>query len=226
MTNPTQPTSPARSTGVANKALLEQRFKKLWARCLVPGSESNVDATWTAVNTHYAESHRRYHNAQHLAKCIEQFDLVADQMAQPDYTELAIWFHDVIYEPGQPDNEARSAGLFCSLAGAAMNSDLVAAVVDLIQATTHKAVPRDPGNQMICDIDLSSFGFPWQTFLEDSAKLRAEFKGSVDDFCLGRRRFLEAMLQRPRIYMTDFFNVRYERQARENIGRFLASVEE
>jgi predicted metal-dependent HD superfamily phosphohydrolase len=29
------------------------------------------------------------------------------------------------------------------------------------------------------------------------------------------------MLARPRIFLTDFFNARYERQARDNIARLL-----
>ena len=40
----------------------------------------------------------------------------------------------------------------------------------------------------------------------------------------GRRRVLGEFLARPRLYSTDYFYSRYERQARENLSRTLARL--
>lgn len=196
----------------------------LWRRCLMPGAESDTHTVWDAVKVNYAQSHRKYHNQHHLALCLEQLDLVAHEIKPLDQVEMGVWFHDLVYKPGRPDNEMRSATLFRNFADQVISHDFVDAVVDLILVTTHKEPPANQNQQLICDIDLASFGYPWQRFLEDSANLRAEFQGSEDEYYLGKRHFLEALLQRPKIFLTQFFNDRYERQARDNIQRFLSLI--
>lgn len=209
-----------------SEARLRDRFTGLWRRCLVPGAKSDTHAVWDAVNDCYAQPHRKYHNERHLALCLEQLDLVAHEVEQPDQIEMGIWFHDVVYDLGEPDNEARSAALFCEFSDQVLHSDFINAVVDLILVTTHKEPPINRIHQLICDIDLASFGYPWQRFLEDSANLRAEFQGSEDDYYVGKRSFLESLLQRPKIFMTDIFNALYEQQARDNIRRFLDLIDQ
>jgi predicted metal-dependent HD superfamily phosphohydrolase len=56
--------------------------------------------------------------------------------------------------------------------------------------------------------------------------VKAEFPGSAEEYYEKKRAFLEAMLRRPRIFLTDLFNARYEQQARENIGRLLDLIDQ
>lgn len=106
----------------------------------------------------------------------------------------------------------------------AMESDFIAAVVALILVTTHSRQPYAPDHQFICDIDLASFGRPWECFLNDSAAVKAEFQGPDDDYYRGKKAFLEALLKRPKIFLSDFFNQRHEDQARDNIRRLLGLI--
>lgn len=206
--------------------LLKQRFTTLWRRCLSSGADDNADAAWKALERGYSEPHRHYHDEQHLAHCLEQLDLAADEVQKPDQVEMAIWFHDVIHDPGQQHNEQRSADSFRDLASGVMDQDFIEAVDDLVMVTTHTRLPDDLDHQFICDIDLASFGCPWECFLRDSDAVKAEFLGPDEDYYRGKVSFLEAMLQRPKIFFTDFFNVRYEEQARENIRRLLEAIEQ
>jgi predicted metal-dependent HD superfamily phosphohydrolase len=135
--------------------------------------------------------------------------------------ELALWFHDVINDPGSADNEARSARLFREWAAGVMDEGCTAAVADLILVTTHLAPVTGHDQQFICDIDLTSFGCPWEHYKRDTDNLKAEFRGSADDYYTRKSAFLQAMLDKPRIFQTDFFHDRYERLARENILRLL-----
>jgi predicted metal-dependent HD superfamily phosphohydrolase len=207
-------------------SLLEARFAKLWGRCLLPGCVDNATSVLQGLSDRYTEPHRHYHDSGHLAHCLEQLDLAAGSLSAPDEVEMAIWFHDVINEPGQKDNEARSAEYFREAADGKMPADFIDRVVDLILVTTHRDAPLDADQRFICDIDLASFGCPWECFMRDTNAVKAEFTGSIEDYYRGKKAFLEQMLRRPRIFLTDFFNSRYEQQSRENIRRLLDLVEQ
>jgi predicted metal-dependent HD superfamily phosphohydrolase len=225
-TNPSAISGPMRAGTVVRDALLQQRFIKLWRRCLVQGTGSDADQIWRELAHRYAEPHRHYHDKRHLAHCLEQLDLAGDQIVHPDRVEMAIWFHDVINEPGQPDNEQRSAEFFRQKAAGVMEPVFINAVMALILVTTHTGEAGDPDHQFICDIDLASFGCPWECFLKDTDAVKAEFQGPDEDYYPGKRSFLEALLARPRIFVTDFFNQRYEQQARDNINRLLQLIDQ
>jgi predicted metal-dependent HD superfamily phosphohydrolase len=220
---------PAAARGAASRtdarpAELGDRFVALWRRNQRAGAGDDADSVWHEVETRYAEAHRRYHDIRHVAHCLRQLDLARERLVRPDHVELAIWFHDVIVLPGRSDNEQRSAALFRERAAPVMARELVSAVVDLILYTTHRADPADADHRVICDIDLSSFASPWEGFLANSRAIEAEFPGPHDEYVRREIAFLESLLQRPRIFLTDFFHDRGEARARENIRRFLAML--
>jgi predicted metal-dependent HD superfamily phosphohydrolase len=204
---------------------LRDRFSALWRRYAVNGDPSGAGQIYEILRGHYCEPHRRYHDLNHLAACLEQFDLAADQIAHPERVELAIWFHDVINVPGARDNEPRSANLFLDLAGDDTPGELNDNVVRLILATTHTEVPDAIDERWICDIDLTSFGCPWECYMRDTNNLKAEFPGTEAEYFRRQRPFLEGLRNRPRIFTTDFFNARYEQRARENISGLLDSLD-
>ena len=205
--------------------LLRERFMRLWQRCFPASTSVDAEVAWSKVERHYSEPHRVYHDPQHLAHCLEQLDLANGLIVHPDRVEMAIWFHDIINEPGATDNEQRSADYFRTLTREVADERFVDAVVELIRVTTHKVAPNDPDQQFICDIDLASFGCPWECFIRDSLRVKAEFTGSEEAYYRGKKAFLQSMLERPRIFLTDFFNARYEQQARDNIQRLLEMIE-
>ena len=210
---------------LVRESLLEARFTALWRRSLLPGATSDPDAVWFALAQRYAEPHRVYHDRAHRAHCLEQLDLAAAQVRQPDEVEMAVWFHDVVNEPGRRDNEQRSADYFHELAGGRIAPGFIQSVIGLILATTHRAAPTNPDQRFICDIDLASFGCPWECFMRDSTAVKAEFTGTEEEYYRGKKTFLQAMLLRDRIFLTDFFHEHYEQQARENIDRLLDLIE-
>ena len=213
-----------RARDMVRDSLLEERFAGLWRRCLLPGASSDAGAIWSLLAQHYSEPHRFYHDREHLAHCLDELDLATTLVAHPDQVEMAIWFHDVINEPGAKDNEQRSADFFRGLGGTLFDTEFANAVTDLILVTTHRETPSIPDQRFICDIDLASFGCPWECFLRDSSAVKAEFTGTEEEYYRGKEAFLRTMLGRSRIFLTDFFNRRYEQQARENIGRLLDMI--
>ncbi len=208
----------------ARKTILdEQRFRALWSRCATLGNSTDVCALFARLLRHYQEPHRRYHTPGHVTHCLREFDSARAHMTEPDAVELAIWFHDAIYDARAHDNEAASAAFFEREAKGDMPESLRHLVHDLIMITTHTTLPSTNDECFIVDIDLSGFGLPWQEFIADSAAVRAEFSHQSDaEFIPRHRAFIESLLKRKEFCFTAFFREKHEQIARSNIERYLA----
>ncbi len=221
------PRACALTTVATSESVLDrERFKSLWARSRIDHRCGEAEAVFDEVVRLYSDASRHYHTPEHVAHCLRQFDAASPHMDEPDAVELAVWFHDVIYDIDADDNELRSAQLFGRLAGASMSPDLKRLVHELIMVTTHDGLPRTIDERFMVDIDLSSFGLPWDEFLRDSAAVRAEFGHVPDDAFYARQRdFMRRLLSRPSFCFTDFFRARHEDQARENIRRTIENID-
>jgi predicted metal-dependent HD superfamily phosphohydrolase len=199
-----------------------RRFVELCQRVINPNTCFNNVMVCQNILHHYAIPGRHYHNLNHLGHCLEEFDQVRHLIPNPDAVEMALWFHDSIYIPGKPDNEQKSAAFFLMQSQSCFPRNFEALVEQLIMATTHRDIPKNADECFIVDIDLSSFGFEWETFHLDSQHLREEQKHvPTAVYFQGHGQFLKMLLARERIFHTDIFYQRYERIAIENIGRLL-----
>ena len=206
--------------------LTRARFSHLWRKCQVDADNSKSGSAWKVLKQHYNEEHRHYHNFSHIAHCLEQHDLAAGEMQAPDEVEMAIWYHDVVYETRARDNEIRSADLFRQHGANGFSTTFLDRVYDLILATIHDHPPQHPDQKFMVDIDLSSFGLPWHEYMRNSNAIRREsYDIPEDHFYASMVKFLQTLLGRPQIYLTDFFHSRYEQAARTNIERYLCLVE-
>ena len=204
-----------------------KRFEALWNRCRVDGVGGDAGVVFDRIHVGYSEPHRRYHTPAHIEHCLHQFDLATHLVDDSDAVEMALWFHDVIWQPDAAEgvNERDSADLFVELVGRSVTEAFRDKVYELIMITIHRALPVENDEKFIVDIDLSSFGLPWEEMLRDSELVRGEYPDVADaDFFAKQRHFFERLLARPHFCMTEFFRKRYERSARENIGRHLQRI--
>ena len=202
------------------------RFQSLWQRNLNEGATDTSATIHQRLVRAYDEPPRHYHTLTHIAHCLSEFDQCKSLTTHPDALEIAIWFHDVIFEPGKTDNEARSAGLYQALSAEAHATDFRELVDKLIMATLHADCSLDNNDAgYMVDIDLSSFGLPWEDFLRDSQHLREESAHLNDaEYYQKQGDFRSCLFARPQFYLTDFFCHRYEQQARDNLTRYFAKV--
>lgn len=201
---------------------LEERFCALWNRCLYNGLRSNAGSVYREIAFFYSEPHRAYHTLSHLVHCFQQLDLAANLLRNRDAVEIALWFHDIVYQPGSSSNELESARLFANRAKRWLSPNLVSEVYDLIMVTVHRTIPRAHDAIYVSDIDLSSLGLPWERFLAASNNVRTEQFQLPDHIFYPRHvRFLRFLLARPRIFFSDLFFSRYEHVARQNITHFV-----
>jgi predicted metal-dependent HD superfamily phosphohydrolase len=173
------------------------------------------EALYQDLVARYREPHRRYHTLQHLEECFARFDEVRAVAEHPRDVELAIWFHDAIYDTRRTDNEARSAAWARSVAGER--------VQNLVMATRHEAVPQSADEKALIDVDLWILGAPPERFDEYEAQVREEYRWvPALVYRTKRRAVLESFAARRTIYNTALFIDRYEKRARENLARSLA----
>lgn len=175
----------------------------------------------------YSEPQRRYHTLEHLRECLAYFEAAASLARRPDEVELAIWFHDAVYDPQRRDNEQRSADWArAAILAAGCAEDLAERVAGLVLATAkHEAPADDPDAQVLLDIDLAILGAGPVRYTEHEEQVRAEYAHvSEADWRAGRTRVLEGFLARPRLFATPPFHAALEEVARANIQASLAAL--
>lgn len=171
----------------------------------------------------YSEPHRKYHTTHHLDECLAKFSEVRSQAGHPEEIELAIWFHDAIYDTKRKDNEEKSAQWArAAMLDAGLGEARAERVRRLVMATCHDAVPEGEDARILVDVDLSILGAAPERFDEYERQVREEYAwvpGIL--FRRERRKILKSFLERPRIYSTRHFHEAHERHARENLRRSL-----
>ena len=174
----------------------------------------------------YAEPHRSYHTMQHLRECFATLEPASHLAARLGEVELALWFHDAIYDTRATDNEARSARWAEeALAAGGAGADTAARVRDLVLATRHTTAPEGEDTKLLVDVDLAILGAPEPRFAEYEAQVRQEYAWVPEDaFRQRRTRILQSFLDRPSIYSTPWFAERLEDRARTNLARSLRKL--
>ena len=194
------------------------RFQFLWKHSLPEEKTNNGVQVWNSVIEHHSEGHRRYHDKKHLAFCLQQLDSAAHLVEDRVAVEMAIWFHDIVYQPDAGDNEENSATLFRYLVTPYLQPDLINKVCKIILATKHIDAPENADQAFMLDIDLSSMGLPWKYFCRDANDLRTESSNTSNRrYYSEKLKFYDVLLKKPTIYYSDFFSELYEGQARKNI---------
>jgi predicted metal-dependent HD superfamily phosphohydrolase len=198
------------------------RWQRLWQSFGAGGSGTKW---YDKLKRAYAEPQRHYHNQQHIADCLAEFDAVRPLAQYPEALELAIWFHDAVYDPKAPDNEEQSAALARRCLEAAGLKDLAGVVAELVFTTkTHQTVAGSDA-ALLVDVDLSILGQSEARFAKYEAQIRAEYAWvALEVFRVKRAEILEGFLSRSRIYSTDHFFARYEAQARENLAQSIRTL--
>ncbi|HEY7635092.1 MAG TPA: hypothetical protein VH763_06090 [Gemmatimonadales bacterium] len=199
---------------------LKSRFEGLWDRLDAAG---DGNAAFSRLMAAYAEPHRAYHTAAHIADCLTQLDDSPGGAPQQTLVEGAIWFHDVVYDPRAQDNEARSAAWATEvLSGAGVSLSNVDAIRRLILLTRHTEPARDPAGQLLCDIDLSILGRSSEEFDEFERRIRVEYGWVPEpEYRAARALVLRRLLGWDPLFQTEHFRHRYEAAARNNLTRML-----
>jgi predicted metal-dependent HD superfamily phosphohydrolase len=199
---------------------LEQSWRRAWSGLHLSGDGIETCQQLLAA---YSEPHRSYHTLQHLLECMAALESVLAIAPHPAEVEMALWFHDSVYDTRRSDNEARSAAWAKkALSSAGASAESLRSVEDLVMVTKHDALPHTPEGQILVDIDLSILGASEQRFAEFERQVRQEYSfvpGFL--FRMKRKAILRTFLERQRIYSTPHFHALLESAARRNLEMVL-----
>lgn len=199
-----------------------ERWQRLWQAIRANGDAS---AWYERLKSAYAGPGRRYHNQRHIAECLAEFDAARGLAKQPEAVELALWFHDAIYDATAADNEERSAGLAKHCLESAGRADLGGTVAALVMATKTHNAKTGTDAALVVDVDLSILGQDERRFADYEAGIRAEYAWVPQKvFNAKRAEVLQGFLKRPSIYVTEHFRRKYEAQARRNLERAVSGL--
>ena len=168
----------------------------------------------------YSEPQRHYHTQQHLCECFSHFSESIGEAIYPGEVEIALWFHDAIYDVKGKLNEQQSAEWAVStLRSVGSSLETRERIAQLILATKHDAIATEPDEQLLVDIDLTILGSSPERFAEYELQVRAEYLWvPSDEYNMKRKAVLKQFLVRTSIYSTNYFRQLYEAQARSNLA--------
>ncbi len=188
--------------------------------CAGPARAPDVDRLMDA----WGGPGRAYHNRDHLSACLAVLDRYRHLADRPELVELALWYHDAVYDPRRADNEEASADWAVrDLKRAGLAADDVLRVRAMVMATRHvKDEGLDNDTQLMLDIDLSILAAAEPVFDAYEQAIRQEYR-HVPEQVFGAKRVevLKRFAERERIFhlISEF-----EGPARENLVRSVAKL--
>jgi predicted metal-dependent HD superfamily phosphohydrolase len=177
----------------------------------------------------YSAPERHYHNLEHLSEMFRVIDRLSAIIEEPVALNLAVWFHDAVYDSRAKDNEQRSGELAVDLLGPlGVPASTIERIVSMIWATAHTADAAPaalPDTRVLLDADLAILGAAPERYARYAADIRKEYAWVPEaDYRTGRAAVLERFLSSPRIYQSQPLFDEGEQQARANLRAELAEL--
>lgn len=168
---------------------------------------------WVSLLAAYSEPHRHYHALSHIEALVTAFAPMRARFEEVDTTLLALFYHDIVYDPARSDNEEQSAQRL-----AADFPDSGRAQGHIL-ATRHHAPTEDSDTNLVLDLDMGILGAPWPAYCAYAEGVFREYEPVYGREAYARGRaelFLKPTLAKPSIFLTPDFAIR-ENQARQNL---------
>ena len=205
--------------------VLVQRWRDM---CATLGVAADIDRPLRELRAAYSEEHRSYHTLEHLGECLQLLEEYRPFMEPGDcpLLELALWFHDGVYDTMSSRNEEKSADWALHwMSRWGRPGQERTRVRGLILATRHRAAPANSAESWMVDIDLGILGAESSRFQNYERQVREEYH-SVPWVLYRTKRaeILQGFLDRAFIYNTPQLREHLETRARENLAWSLAQL--
>ena len=192
--------------------MLENKFKMLCQN--FSHNEKLINTLWQEIKSQHSEKSRHYHTLSHLASIYKELEHIN---LSPLF-QFAIFYHDIVYEVSNKNNEEQSALLAQKrLAQLGVPEELNKKVFQLIVETkTHQASSTE--NELFLDADLSILGANEKCYKQYISNVRKEYTIYDDtSYFTGRKKVLKMFLEKDKMYSTQYFHEKYEKKARVNM---------
>lgn len=188
------------------------------------------------VRTKYQEPHRHYHDWDHALSVLSWVNHCCDvyQYALTPESKyelgVAALFHDVIYMVGEGPQDNEQASVAFMRESLQRTEPSLAEKIILATALHGKLESEDVDleTSLFLDCDIASFGEPrWEIATWNDQNIVKELlhKFTPEQIKVGRKAFLSGLLAKRSIFLTHYFQDRFEAQARRNIKRIISELE-
>lgn len=156
----------------------------------------NIKCDVNIILAMWNESHRHYHNLNHLNDLIGQINENKSKYSEKEYEKLILTalFHDCVYDPMRSDNEEKSAEFFIECVVDKSNSDVLEVKQIILDTKTHQATTNL--SESFNHYDMSIVERDFDQLLEWEMGIREEYKDYGDSYKEGRLKFLESLLDK------------------------------
>ena len=180
----------------------------------------------------YGEPCRHYHDLRHVAELLTLSATHRNRLADRVAVDLAILYHDIVYDPSRRDNEEASAILARErLTALGFPAACIQKVARHIEATKHlepllpEVAATDTDLDHFLDFDLSILAAEPAAYDAYAAAIRREYSIHTEaQYRIGRAAVVRKLLAMPRIYRVPASRPYWERLARANLTRELEMV--
>ena len=178
------------------------------------------DELFSNLIQHYSEDSRHYHNTMHIQKMLDYSLEFSNEIIDTDVVQLAIFYHDIIYNSLSKTNETDSASnAVQQLSKTSFPAEKIKLIEQFILSTQkHFPLIENIDLHYFLDFDLAILGAEQVVYAEYANNIRKEYKW-VPSFLYNknRKKVLQHFLERKEIYFTEIFRNKYEIIARKNM---------
>lgn len=183
---------------------------------------AQAEQIYATLERAYTEPHRAYHSVQHIVECLDLLAQVRDQLEDAFAVQLAIWFHDAVYDAQAADNEQQSAVMMRQLCAGILPRAQCDKIAHWIEATQQHQPSRDQDLNFLLDIDLAILASTPTRFAEYEQQIRQEYAWVAHEvYLLKRAEVLRHFYQCVPLYQTEYFQSHFEAQAKRNLAQAL-----
>lgn len=156
----------------------------------------SIKLDYNTLLSMWNESHRHYHNQNHLLDLINQINEKRNSFgSQSNYEKMILCalFHDCVYDPMRSDNEKKSAEFFENCCQD-KNSDVQEIKQMILDTKTHESTSKL--SEKFNQLDMNIVERDFDQLLEWEKGIQQEYKAYGELYKTGRLSFLESLLDK------------------------------
>jgi predicted metal-dependent HD superfamily phosphohydrolase len=158
-----------------------------------------------------------------LENLLTQLTPIKDKINDWHCISFTLYYHDIVYNALNSDNEEKSAELAEKrMKQLSMPAEMIEKCKAQILATKKHLDNSDTDTNYFTDADLSVLGQDWEIYAEYYQNVRKEYSVYPNlIYNPGRKKVLKHFLEMGRIYKTEYFYSKFEKQAKQNLQKEL-----
>ena len=177
-------------------------------------NNKQVEALWSEISISYSNKGRYYHSLAHLRNIYNELKPFKLTPA----VEFSIFYHDIVYNTKERDNEEKSAILAINQLHKLSIPNYLSDDIYQLIIETKKHQTNSSENALFLDADISILGTTQKNYIKYIQNIRKEYAIYSDEkYNKGRKSILKRFLEKDKIYISNYFYNLYEKKARNNI---------